>query len=242
MLIRDIWRQSYNHFSYYCHYSYLSNTSKWQHSLFNHWCLFFHERISTVKYSQAQNREGSGRSWMWVWKNNWKLISRGTGCNKQGEEKNTMFCLRRSTYSQLISSSYDQQPGSWRKEQTTELMRCPDNNSTISSEVNLLLFSCFQVVIWTETVSCFIVHWDAYILIRFIYHFLPKINKQGEWWGGCSKNDLLRIFKTMSMLDSTILVKLILPLPLNIDFQCKSFMAKWVSELCSAAKFYFEVT
>ena len=68
--------------------------------------------------------------------------------------------------------------------------------------------------------------WDAYILIRFISHFWPKINKQAEWWGGCNKNFLLCIFKTMSILDSTILVKLILPFPLNIDFQFKSFMAK----------------
>ena len=82
---------------------------------------------------------------MWVWKNNWKLISRGAGCNKQGEEKHTIFCLRRSTYSQLVSSSYDQQTGSWRKEQTTKLIRCSDNNnSAISLEVNLLLFSCYM--------------------------------------------------------------------------------------------------
>ena len=138
MLTRDIWRQNYNHFSYYCHYSYLkernfcvdlflrvifltfrvdlilrigyrwifredlysrslveflnlnflwqtffSNTSKWLYSSFNHWCLFFRQRISTVKCSEAQNREGRGGSWMWLWKNNWKLISRGTGCNEK---------------------------------------------------------------------------------------------------------------------------------------------------------------
>ena len=74
-----------------------------------------------------------------------KVDKQGAGCNKQGEEKHTIFCLRRSTYSQLVSSSYDQQTGSWRKEQTTKLIRCSDNNnSAISLEVNLLLFSCYM--------------------------------------------------------------------------------------------------
>ena len=62
--------------------AFFSNTSKWLHSLFNHWCLFFRKRFYTVKYSQVQNREGRGEGWVLGVKKNWKLISRWVAINR----------------------------------------------------------------------------------------------------------------------------------------------------------------
>ena len=46
------------------------------------------------------------------------------GCDKVWwvKCKHTIFCLKRSAYSQYISSSYGEQNGGWRREKTKKLM------------------------------------------------------------------------------------------------------------------------
>ena len=67
-----------------------------------------------------------------------------------------------------------------------------------------MLFNCFSVVSWAGANSfsfhITLTHLSilrCLFLIRFVSHFWPKINKQGERWGGFNKNVLECIFKNI---------------------------------------------
>ena len=114
------------------------------------------------------------------------MSERGS-CNKWGGEKCKQQILSPKEFTFVVSFFSCEQHGGWRREQTTELMRCLDVFITVQYEVrkwnynSLIVFKLLHrykqvlvIILYLLMYQC----WDTCVFARFISHFWSKMNKQ----------------------------------------------------------------